>query len=556
MNLSVHTDFKFCYMVSINQNLDFILFINLGSTETSVTYYDCKSHNKVNLEILYGLKVIKSAVAIIKQEGRETISIGEQAIQNISLADDWQIGFKKSLSEMGMSEWNRMVAFIKGVYAEIINNNPEFNTRSHTVFISTTLSKYVFEIEKCNYLNIENKARLPLARIINTPESNNQNTEFIIGIDFGSTETSATLYDLRSELTYNLDIMPAQKVVNSAVAILEQEGIETICVGDTAIMNAEYAKDFQINFKKRPSEMNVAERNMMLNFMKGVYAAILDTHPDFRTRAHTIYLSGPSCFINFSVEEIEYLKIAEDAGLPVGGIISTMRAASYLVENHIAPNNEGRVIIADFGGNTIDLAYIGDKRKHQYPITMRCALGTNEVEKTLLRYSMKNPSDDNMKEFVRLYGKDERTIPYNSMLNKFREAKENFYGKELPVFSVVFDYLELTCNEKTPIYGFDGICIPREKIKEILGVNRMDGYIGKVKEVIKSFKKKISPDNKVDYVYLIGGGSKMDFIKQIFEEIFNLDDTHCLIDDNPSFVVSKGIAQLAYSQYMADVIEK
>lgn len=57
-------------------------------------------------------------------------------------------------------------------------------------------------------------------------------------------------------------------------------------------------------------------------------------------------------------------------------------------------------------------------------------------------------------------------------------------------------------------------------------------------------------------MYLIGGGSKMDFIKQIFEEIFNLDDTHCLIDDNPSFVVSKGIAQLAYSQYMADVIEK
>lgn len=52
MNLSVHTNFKFCYMVSINQNLDFILFINLGSTETSVTYYDCKSHNKVNLEIL------------------------------------------------------------------------------------------------------------------------------------------------------------------------------------------------------------------------------------------------------------------------------------------------------------------------------------------------------------------------------------------------------------------------------------------------------------------------------------------------------------------------
>lgn len=543
-------------MESLNQNLEFILVINLGSTETSAIYYDCKSHNKKNLEILSGLKVIKSAVAIIKQEGRETISIGEQAIQNVSLAEDWQIGFKKSLSGMCMSEWNRMVAFIKGVYAEIINNNPEFNTRSHTVFISTTLSKYVFEIKKCNYLNIANKARLPLARIINTPKSINQNTEFIIGIDFGSTETSATLYDLRSELTYNLDILPGQRVVKSAVAILEQEGIETICVGDHAIIAAPYAKYFQINFKKCPSEMHVAERNMMLNFMKGVYAAILDTHPDFRTRAHTIYLSDPSCFINFSVDEIEYLKIAEDAGLPVGGIISTMRAASYLVEKHIAPNNEGKVIIADFGGNTIDLAYIGDKRKHQDPITMECPLGASEVEKTLLRYAMCNPSDGYMPEFVKLYGNNKESIQYNQMLYKFREAKEQYYGKKLPVFSVSFDYGLLTSPEKTPIYGFGGIAIPREKIKDILGENREDGYIWKVKEFIKSFKEKISTDNKVDYVYLIGGGSKMDFIKQIFEEIFNLDDTHCLIDDNPSFVVSKGIAQLAYFQYMAGVIEK
>lgn len=556
MNLPVHTNSKCYCMVSINQNLEFILVINLGSTETSVTYYDCRSHNKMNLEILSGLKVIKSAVAIIKQEGRKTISIGEQAIQNLSLAEDWQIGFKKCLSEMNSSEWSDMATFIKGVYAEIINNNPEFNTRPHAVHIATTLSEKIFEIEKCNYLSIANKARLPLARIINTPKSINQNTEFIIGIDFGSTETSATLYDLRSKLTYNIEIMPCLKVITSAVAILEQEGTETICVGDAAILNAPDAKDFQISFKNRPSEMNNAERGRMVAFMKGVYAEILNMHPHFKTCAHTIYLSGPSCFIYFSVEEIEYLKIAEDAGLPVGGIISTMKAASYLFENHIAPNNEGRAIIADFGGNTIDLVYIGDKRKHQYPITMECTLGASEVEKALLRYAMENPSDEHMVEFARLYGKDERTIPYNSMLNEFRKAKEDFYGKKLPNFRVVFDYFMFTYNEKTPIDGISGVFIPREKIKDILGENRVDGYIWKVKEVIKSFKEKISTDNKVDYVYLIGGGSKMDFIKQIFEEIFNLDNTHCLTDNNPSLVVSQGVVQLAYAQYVDSVKEK
>lgn len=337
-------------MESLKQNLEFILVINLGSTETSATYYDYKSHNKKNLEILSGLKVIKSAVAIIKQEGRETISIGEQAIQNVSLAEDWQIGFKKCLSEMSSSEWSRMSTFIKGVYAEIINNNPEFNTRPHTVYIATSLSKEVFEIDKSNYLKIAGKANLPLTKVINTQRSINQNTEFIIGIDFGSSETSATLYNLKCNDTYNLDILPGQKIIKSAVAIFEQEGTETICVGDPAITNAPLAKEFQMTFKKFPSEMNPAERNRMVTFMKGVYAEILNLHPDFRHHSHIVYLSGSSRMMNFNENSIEYLEIAENAGLPIAGIISSMKAISYYVNKQINLESiKNNIVIADFG---------------------------------------------------------------------------------------------------------------------------------------------------------------------------------------------------------------
>ena len=51
-----------------------------------------------------------------------------------------------------------------------------------------------------------------------------QNTEFIIGIDFGHGETSAAFYDLKNQEKKDLDILPGLKVVKSAVAILEQEG--------------------------------------------------------------------------------------------------------------------------------------------------------------------------------------------------------------------------------------------------------------------------------------------------------------------------------------------
>lgn len=385
-----------------------------------------------------------------------------------------------------------------------------------------------------------------------------QNTEFIIGIDFGHGETSAAFYDLKAQEKKDLDILPGLKVVKSAVAILEQEGKETISIGDAAIQNAPLAKDFQIAFKKRPSEMNETERGRMVKFMKGVYAEILNCHPDYKSRQHVVYIARPSQDELWKSEEEAYLKIAEDAGLPVAGIQKESRAAYFRARTQ--PNSKidaqvkAGVLIVDFGSSTIDFTYLNNKLSK--PIDDGCPLGASEVEKTLLRYAMGNPSDGYMPEFVKLYGNNNESIPYNQMLYKFREAKEQYYGKKLPMFSVSFDYGLLTSSEKTPIYGFGGIAIPREKIKEILGENREDGYIWKVKDAVKSFKKNKLKDNNVACVYLTGGASRMDFVRQIFMEIFNLDEAHCPSDDNPSVIVSQGVAHLSYADILAKEKEK
>ena len=299
-----------------------------------------------------------------------------------------------------------------------------------------------------------------------------QNTEFIIGIDFGHGETSAAFYDLKAQEKKDLDILPGLKVVKSAVAILDQEGKETISIGDAAIQNAPFAKDFQIAFKKRPSEMNETERGRMVKFMKGVYAEILNCHPDYKSRQHVVYIARPSQDELWKSEEEAYLKIAEDAGLPVAGIQKESRAAYFRArtqpDSKIDAQVKAGVLIVDFGSSTIDFTYLNNKLSK--PIDDGCPLGASEVEKTLLRYAMGNPSDGYMPEFVKLYGNNNESIPYNQMLYKFREAKEQYYGKKLPVFSVSFDYGLLTSSEKTPIYGFGGIAIPREKIKEKMGI--------------------------------------------------------------------------------------
>lgn len=381
-----------------------------------------------------------------------------------------------------------------------------------------------------------------------------QNTEFIIGIDFGHGETSAAFYSLSNQEKKDLDILPGLKVVKSAVAILEQEGKETICIGDAAIQNAPLAKDFQIAFKKRPSEMSETERGRMVAFMKGVYAEILNIHPDYKTREHVVYIARPSQDELWKSEEEDYLKIAEDAGLPIAGIQRESRAAYFRArtqpDSKIDTQVKNGVLIVDFGSSTIDFTYVNSELSK--PIDDGCPLGASEVERTLLRYAMKNPSDTYMPEFAKKYENDEKSNPYNQILYEFRKAKEQFYGLKLPVFKVLLDYSLLTASEKTPIYGFGGITIPKEMVNEILGQDRTEGYIWQVKEAVTSFKENKLKGNKVVCVYLTGGASRMDFVRQIFMETFNLDEAHCPSDDNPSVIVSQGVAHLSY----ADIIAK
>lgn len=383
-------------------------------------------------------------------------------------------------------------------------------------------------------------------------------TEFIIGIDFGHGETSAAFYDLRNQEKFDLDILPGIKVIKSAVAILEQEGQQTICVGDSAIANAPMAKDFQVSFKKRPSEMNKTERDRMIAFMRGVYAGILDRHPDYKTREHAVFIARPSQDKLWKDEEKAYLALAEEAGLPVAGIQKESRAAYFRArtqpDSKIDSQVKKGVLIVDFGSSTIDFTYLNGSISA--PIDDGRALGASEVEKTLLEYAISHPSDAYMPQFAEKYGKDKDSNPYNQLLYKFREAKEAFYGKKLPVFSVSFDYGLLTSSEASPIYGFGGISIPRTQLNSILGKGIKDGYIERVRDAVKAFKSEKLKDNQVACVYLTGGASRMDFVREIFMDVFGLDAAHCPSDDNPSVIVSQGVAHLSYADIQASGKEK
>ena len=371
-----------------------------------------------------------------------------------------------------------------------------------------------------------------------------QNTEFIIGIDFGHGETSAAFYDLKTQEKKDLNILPGLIVVKSAVAILEQEGKETICVGDAAIINAPFAKDFQISFKKRPSEMTPIERHRMVSFMKGVYAGILNNHPDYKTRNHVVYIARPSQDKFWKSEENAYLQIAEDAGLPVAGIQKESRAAYFRArtqpDSKIDSYVKDGVLIVDFGSSTIDFTYLNSILSK--PIDDGCPCGASQVERTLLEYAMDKSSDYAMEQFAQLYRNKKDSIPYNQILYQFRVAKEQFYSNPLMRdFRLVLDFEDITSSDGSPISGSGSFKISRQKVNDVL-----NEYIEQIKQEVVKFKEELKGQPVVG-VFLTGGASRMDFVRQIFMEIFNLDEAHCPSDDNPSVIVSQGVAHLSYA---------
>lgn len=376
-------------------------------------------------------------------------------------------------------------------------------------------------------------------------------TEFIIGIDFGHGETSASFYGIEKQNKMDLDILPGLKVIKSAVAILEQEGRESICVGESAIQNAPFARKFKISFKNRPSGMSADERECMVKFMKGVYSGILDRHPDYKSRKHVVCIARPSQDEKWKSEESAYIQIAEDAGLPVAGIQKESRAAYFRArtqpDSKIDTQVKEGVLIVDYGSSAIDFTYLNNKL--QKPIDHGCDLGASEVERLLLNYAMEHPCDPYMSEFSKTYGKDKDSNPYNQMLYSFRKAKEDFYRNKLPKFSLPIYYDDLTSSEKSPIDGLGRFVVSREDVNKILGMDTPEGYIEKVRSEVKRFKEEKLKNNKVACVYLTGGASRMDFVRQIFMDVFNLNDNQCPADDNPSLIVSQGVAHLSYADY-------
>jgi len=382
----------------------------------------------------------------------------------------------------------------------------------------------------------------------------NDNTKYVIGIDFGHGETAAAVYDISLKgKPEKINIIPGKEVVPSAIAIILQEGRKNIVIGKEAvdwIESSRQTEKFQISFKKRPSLMNAEEKALMVAFMKGVYNGIRRENVTLNDCNHVVFIARPSNR-SWDKEEQLYVTMAAEAGIPIAGAYKESIAAYYRARTTAFANidehvKKGGVLVVDYGSSTIDFTYLNNSLTQ--PIadgTEGTELGAGTVETMIMCDSLKKCKDEEIQKFNRLYGHNPQSNSYNVMLFDFRKAKEDFYSSNTSVsFKCQIDLYDITASEKVQC-GEEDRGIPFKLSSENLKL-LLQPYVDNVTAAVQKFKDEYLKDKIVSCVFLTGGASRMDFIRNIFMKVFKLDEKYLPRDNNPSLIVAEGIAHLSY----------
>ncbi len=379
--------------------------------------------------------------------------------------------------------------------------------------------------------------------------------KYVIGIDFGHGETSAAICEIlwgadasKLENAKDLEMGGNKKVIPSAITILDDG---RAYIGDSAF-NPAILKSAKVRvcFKKAPTDINGEPERLMTRFMGEVYKKIRENNTGLLTdNNHLVYIATPSGW-DSKTQEL-YKSMAEKAGIPIGGVTKESRAA-FVRAQHDPTSNLGRnidkgAILFDMGSSTLDFTYKSNQINNIIDFGYDC--GASIIEKTLYRIeSEKGRSSDLLKLFEERYPK---LVDY--ILFEVRKVKEEVYFdpslkvKKTIHFEEIVDEDEEFEDEKVK-FKFD----PGE-LNELLLV---EGYFKLIRKAMIDFKKNKIPGKPIYSVYMTGGASRMDFLKLLISECWDVAEDKIFRDQDPSLTISQGVAEVARMDLMTEGLDK
>ena len=364
--------------------------------------------------------------------------------------------------------------------------------------------------------------------------------EYVIGIDLGHGETSAAIcpmqwdkLDDQLDPAKDLEMEPNRKVIPSAITITA-DGMAKI---GTSAFDPNILKQANVNvcFKRKPESITGESEKLMMRFMKEVYRKIRENNGGMLTDTnHLVYIATPSGW-DKAAQEL-YLRMATEAGLPMGGITKESRAA-FIRAQHDPTANLGRniekgAIVFDMGSSTLDFTYHNSALPNMIDNGYDC--GASFVEKSV--FANLEKSSEAIQEFKSKYPD---LVDY--LLFEVRRAKEEIYFDTARKYKKTINFEDIIDDEDLEEERFR-LKFESGELNEFLESN---GYIGSIREAMCDYLRNHIPGQNIYGVFLTGGASRMDFIKSLVTECWNVPEDKIFRDQDPSLTISQGVAELA-----------
>lgn len=381
--------------------------------------------------------------------------------------------------------------------------------------------------------------------------------KYVVGIDFGHGETSAAICPIEWDkdaglretkiLDIDLDIAARKKVITSSICRVSGG----ILIGDEAFEHTTDNIGIRVCFKQKPLSIEGDAEKLMIDYMRAVYARVRESQEELTDMNHIVYIARPSGWTEKETKEL-YRQMAVEAGIPLGGLTSESRAAIFYAKSpnvNFSKEISKGAIVFDLGSSTLDFTYLSDNDK---PVDFGYDLGASIIDNAIFENMMLK--DENIRLFIEKYPAYKDALKF-----KARKFKEDAYSRNedsktiggFPLGNIIADDEE-SYDEYADVYV-------KLRITNLAELNTMieltTCYMKRLKNALIDFKENKIPEKSVNGVFLTGGASRMNFIRPLIAETFNLPLDKVKIDnDNPSLTISRGIALLGATDAITSVL--
>lgn len=365
---------------------------------------------------------------------------------------------------------------------------------------------------------------------------NTQSTE-IIGFDLGHGETAVAKANVDSIETPEMLEINHKKIQVTAIGWHPELGT---LVGEQALIQAGVTQ-LQIGFKQKPN--NPHSRKTISDFLS-TYYHILKANKQIETGGKTshFYVGCPSGWqVN---EREEYRRLLKETGIELLSVIPESRAAFMQAkEAGKLDYNElkSAVLIVDIGSSTTDFTLV--KSLSEVPLDFgRNALGASLIDRAIFTQTLAEHERQALLEQVF------ETYSHHKFRCELqcRKAKEDYFTNE-----------QLYSDPQSFARGFECInpqlyFIPqvnRLSMEKILNQPLLElenkSWIQAFREAVSEAKQQLEDQGIVPKVLLMtGGASRMQFTRQICEEIFPEPETQVRLDPEPERCIALGLARV------------